>query len=487
MSPAHRARQHRWRVLVFVVVVIVGVAVAASTHPASAPPAQASPAALVSAPDAESSAWYCTGQGTASSVVPGQVFLTNTTAHAISGTITTITDAGATAKTAVAVPPDSVVAPPQPSAAGSWAGQVVTLDGGGVAVTQSVQYSGSWSVVPCQSSTASTWYFPSGSTSSGSGLQIVLLNPTSTPVVVDFTFVTPNGVIHPITYQGVVIQPGQLVAMNVAPVVQNESAVSSIVAARTGRFIATEIQAFPAPTAGVSLLPGIAVPQSHFVIPQAEEVQGGSSEIDVFNPGQTAESVTVRLRLGSGPLAPLSSTVAPFSTWVLTTSTQTRIPVGESYSADIEATGGSGVVVGRAVHAPATATAPQSGLADAVDGRSTASPTGQWVVAPPGTSAAPAVSGAAPQFLALTNTSSTDEDYRAFALSPSGERPLASGTIAAHGTVVVSGSALAAGGLDQIMVRATGPMAVSEDAAPSGSVGVVTIPGLPLGARINGL
>jgi hypothetical protein len=56
----------------------------------------------------------------------------------------------------------------------------------------------------------------------------------------------------------------------------------------------------------------------------------------------------------------------------------------------------------------------------------------------------------------------------------------------AHATLLVSGSALAAAGLDQIIVRASGPMAVSEDAAPSGAVGVVTIPGLPLSALIGG-
>jgi hypothetical protein len=183
----------------------------------------------------------------------------------------------------------------------------------------------------------------------------------------------------------------------------------------------------------------------------------------------------------------LSSTVAPGSTWVLTTSSQTRIPAGASYSAEVEATGGPGVVVARTVHAPGSAPAPQSGLAAAVDGLSTASPTQQWVVAPPGTSTALPISGAVPNALALTNTSGGAVDYRAFATSPSGERLLASGTLPAHATVVVSGSALAAAGLDQIIVRAGGPMGVSEDVGPSGGVGVVTMPGLPLSALISGL
>jgi hypothetical protein len=488
MSPAHRTRQHRWRVVAFVVVVVAGVAVVAATHGATVPHAPPSPATLVSAPDAESSAWYCTGQSTAGSIAPGTVVLSNTTDRSIAGTITTVTDTGAAVRTAVAIPARSAVSPALPAASsGTWQSQIVTLAGGGVAVTQAVHGATGWSEAPCQSSTSSTWSFAGGTTSSGAGLAVALLDPTSTPVVVDLSFVTPSGVVHPINYQGVVLQPGQLVMKDVAAEVQNQSTVSTVVSARTGRFVAAELQVFPAPTAGLSVVAGAPRAESHWVIPQAQETQGGSSEIDVFNPGTTGESVTVRLRLASGPLAPLSSTVAPGSTWVLTTSSQTRIPAGASYSAEVEATGGPGVVVARTVHAPGSAPAPQSGLAAAVDGLSTASPTQQWVVAPPGTSTALPISGAAPNALALTNTSGGAVDYRAFATSPSGERLLASGTLPAHATVVVSGSALAAAGLDQIIVRAGGPMGVSEDVGPSGGVGVVTMPGLPLSALISGL
>ncbi len=50
---------------------------------------------------------------------------------------------------------------------------------------------------------------------------------------------------------------------------------------------------------------------------------------------------------------------------------------------------------------------------------------------------------------------------------------------------MVSGSALTGAGLDPIVVRAGGPMAVSEDVGPSGMVGVITMPGLPLAAAIG--
>ena len=213
-------------------------------------------------------------------------------------------------------------------------------------------------------------------------------------------------------------------------------------------------------------------------------MSGGTSEIDVFNPGTVPEAVTVRLRLGSGPLAPLTDKVAPGATWALSTGAQTRIPHDATYSADIEATGGPGVVVGRTVVLPGSASAPQAGMALAVDGLTSAMPTGVWVVPPPGTSANPAVSGAAPATLALTNTSGSAERYSVYAVTPSGTRSIAAGTLPVGTTAGVAGATLSAADLDPVVVRASGPMAVSEDVRPSGGTGVVTMPGLPLASPI---
>ena len=124
-------------------------------------------------------------------------------------------------------------------------------------------------------------------------------------------------------------------------------------------------------------------------------------------------------------------------------------------------------------------------MAVAVDALSTQSPTGEWLVPPPGTSSTPAVATAAPASLALLNTSGGAEDYTAFAAAASGTHVVATGTLAAGAMVVVSGSTLAAAGLEPIVVRASGAMAVSEDAGPSGGIGVVSMPGIPLAAPIG--
>ncbi len=490
MTPAHLSRDRRWRVLALVVVVVAGVAVAEGVRGAPAPAGAApSPSAMVGAPDAESSAWYCTGQSTAGGVSPGFLILTNTATRPVTATITAVTETGATAHAAVAVPANGVATPAIPAlSSGSWESETVITAGGGVAVTQTVSDSLGWSQAPCRSTSSAQWYFASGSTAASNFLYISLLNPTSTPVVVDLSFVTPSGTVHPINYQGIVLPPGQVAVEDVTSEVQEIPVISTVVSTRTGRIVASAVQQFVGPggtPGGLSLVGGAAGPQEHWTIPQAQEVPGGSSEVDVFNPGAATETVTVHFRLPSGPLAPLTQKVLPGTTWRLATSAQTRIPDNETYGTSIDATGGSGIVVGRAVSIPASSPAPRAGVAVAVDGLSARSPSGEWVVPPPGTSSTPAVATAAPAFLALLNTSGGVENYTAFAHAASSNHVVATGTLAAGTMVVVSGSTLAAAGLEPIVVRASGSMAVSEDAGPSGGVGVVSMPGIPLAAPIG--
>jgi hypothetical protein len=124
-------------------------------------------------------------------------------------------------------------------------------------------------------------------------------------------------------------------------------------------------------------------------------------------------------------------------------------------------------------------------MAMAVDAASIASPTDEWLVPPPGTSASPAVTGVVLNSLALTNTSGAAESYTVYAVTSSGERAISTATVPGGTTGSVSGAPLQNVGFDPIVVRSSGPMAVSEDAGPSGGIGVVTMPGIPLAAAIG--
>jgi hypothetical protein len=50
----------------------------------------------------------------------------------------------------------------------------------------------------------------------------------------------------------------------------------------------------------------------------------------------------------------------------------------------------------------------------------------------------------------------------------------------------LSGPPLTAAGLNPLLVSSSGSVAISEDVAPSGAYGVVTMPGIPLAANVGG-
>ena len=466
-----------------VALVLAGVAVAARSPGTSLPGGPSlAPAALAGAPDAESSAWYCTGQTTtAGQLAPGSLILTNTGTRTVSGTIHAVTDTGATVHRGVSVPGrGQLVADVPAPKTGTWLSEVVVLSGGGVAVSQALHGASGWAEAPCQSSTAQQWFFPSGLTTGASSLFIALFNPTSTPDVVDLSFITTKGVEHPINFQGIVLGPGQTQVESIAPYVQDQPTIATTVSTRTGRLVANELQLFSGTSTGLAIVPGSPRAENVWAVPQNEEVAGGSSSVDIFNPGPTTQEVTVRARLASGPLSPFRSRVLPDTTWLLITGAQTRIPKGDPYSLVIQAQGGGGVVVGRVVGAPATATAPQDGVANGVNELSAASPSRRWVVPAPGSLAAPATPGAAPTHLALTNLSGKREAYVVEVMRRSGLRTLASGTLRTETSFSLGTAVLARAGLNPLIVRASGATAVSEDVGPAGTYGVVTMPGIPL-------
>jgi hypothetical protein len=406
----------------------------------------------------------------------------------VAGSITSLTDTGATTATPVSVPARSQIVAGAPASTGAWVSQAVVLSGGGVAVTQSIQGPSGWAEAPCQSGTSQQWYFPSGTTAGSNDLYVALFNPTSTPDVVDLTFVTPSGVQHPISFQGIVLQPQQTQVENIGTYVQNQSPVSTTVVTRTGRVVASETQVLSGLASGLANVPGSPRPERQWSIPQSQEVATGLTSIEIFNPGTITEDVTVRTQLASAPLPPFHERVLPDSTWTLPTSAQTRIPKGGSgaagdYTTFIAATGGAGVVVGRMVAAPGGVPAPQAGLSNAVDALSATSPSHLWVVPAPGSAAKPATAGAAPADVALSNPAGTAETYVVYVMTPKGVRAITRGRLPPSTFISLGGSALSAAGRNPLLVSASGSVAISENVTPSSVYGAVTMPGIPLTSR----
>jgi hypothetical protein len=481
-----------WRipVLVIVVVALVGAGLVAWAVgvPASGPPPPPAALAAAAAPaDAQSSSWYCTGgTGTAGSAANATLYLVNASAHPVSGTVTVVSGPGQSTTAPVTVGADSeTTVVPESIRQGTWLASDVDLDGGGVAVSEVVDGPLGWSEAPCASVTSAQWYFASGSTVNGSTLFVSVFNPMSTPAVVDLSFLTPSGQLQPQPFEGLVLAPRALVVAEVASYVQDQSSVSTVVEARSGRVVAAELEERSVgPTVGLSLRLGSPAPAARWTLPRSVNVTGGRTSIVVFNPGTATERVSVRVRLPAGPVAPFVTKLAPDSTWTLVTSSSDRIPPNTDYSTSVVATGGSGVVVDRVTRSSSAGSVPQWGATTAVSGSVSGVKSAQWVVMGPSYPAPPPEANAAPFALALANPGTAPVSVTVVRLASGKSVPLAQvptlrllpGTFA-----VIEPSRLSGTGADPLLVKATGSVAVLEDATPAGMPGVVTLAAVPTG------
>ena len=480
MSPgrAHLAgRPRRGPAIALVVLVLVGgglIAHAAGTTPApTAPPV---PAAASTPAGAESSSWYCGGVsgGGTGAVATGSVYLTNTTGRTLSGTIDVVNDTGAEASGPVTIPADTEVGViPATIEHGSWLATRIDVAGGGVIATQAVTGSQGWSQTPCASATSSHWYFAAGATSGSDQLWVSLFNPTVTPAVVDLTFATGAGVNAPQPFEGIVVPPGHVAVENIAAYVQDQRQVSTTVTTRSGRVVADQLQVSSAGGVnGLSARLGATAPDTAWVLPRSVDEAGGATSLSIFNPTPDPQHVTVSVRLPSGAVAPVTDEVGPDTTWVLNASAVHRIPPNLDYAATVVATSGPGVVVDRTVHAPSSARTPQAGDVGAVPRGVYTAPSRRWWLPGPGSGHTGAVTGAAPSGLAIANPGPRPVVATLSVLTPTGERPLGPQSavrIAGGGFVVYKQTALAPAGLDPLVITAQGPVAVTEDLAPSGA------------------
>ncbi len=492
-SPTHAAHRSnrpgpsvgRFGILLLVVLVLVGVGLI--DHFATVPTRGSTPpmaAAETVGTGAESSSWYCTSSTIgAKGLANGTVYATNTGSRTVVGSMTSVSDSGATQTTALTVPARTQIAavPSAPLASGSWSAETLEFDGGGITVTQAVSGPNGWAVAPCASDSAEQWIFAAGSTSANNNTFIALYNPTPTPDVVDMTFVTPAGVVHPADFEGLEISPGQLQVEGIGTYVQDQSDVSTIVATRAGRVVAGQLQVISDHGVnGLALSQGQPGPEPRWDMPSSSDLQGGRTTFSILNPTGRTERVTAQAHLASGSPAAFVHLVAPNSTWVLDANEQTRIPLNASYALTVSAVGGPGVVVDRTVSAPAAAPAPQAGIASSLGVLTSTTVSRDWVIPAPGTKAVPATAGAAPYDLSLFNPSNGTVTFTLRSMTPQGLVTILTQRLMAQGFTSIPEPQLTAASPYPIVASANGPLALLEDLVPAGADGAVTMPGIPL-------
>jgi hypothetical protein len=256
----------------------------------------------------------------------------------------------------------------------------VVLDGGGVAVSESVQSPLGWSMAPCSQTTAGAWYFAHGATAQGGGLILSLFNPTASDAVVNIALVSATaGFLAPAAYQGIDVPAGSLVTENIGDHAPDDDAIATEVTTLSGAVVASELESSGKPgDGGLSLTLGSPAPAPQWVFPQSTGLTGATVAFHVLNPTDQPAVVSVAVGLSQGAAAePLTMHVPAQSLATLVSENETRIPPSGPYALTFTSTGtgtgtGTGkgrvarIVVSRSVIAPAGVPPPVPEIGDVV-------------------------------------------------------------------------------------------------------------------------
>jgi hypothetical protein len=379
--------------------------------PAKVPAGAAIQPVPVAAPAlALSSSWFCAGAtdthvrgSTDRGPAPGAVAIANSGLATASGVVTLVPDGGTPLPVPVTVAPNSRVIVNEDVRSGApWIGAIVDIDAGAVAVEQLVNGPSGGAATPCATAGSPQWYFATAATLINANVVLSLLNPYSTDAVVDLSFATDQGVEQPQEFQGVVVPPGQLVAINLGSHLRRRQAIATTVMARSGRLVAwkTDVVTEPtpheavlgtpaasapfadpaAPVAGVTLALGMPAPALAWTWADGVSGNGVDERYVIYNPGTGVAGLKLYLNLDQGVAEPFDLSVGPEQVITVVSSQEVRIPSGVSHAAVLESLNRVPVVAERTLAAASPST--WSGLGELPGGRLAAS---RWLLAASGT------------------------------------------------------------------------------------------------------
>lgn len=342
------------------------------------------PAALqmpVAAPaGALSSSWFCAGAtDSASGQASGAVVIANSGRSATQALVNLIGSNGVREQVPVTIAPASRQVVPETVAGGSpWIGATVDVDAGATSVEQFVDGPGGATATPCATSGSSHWYFATGETLINAGVEMILMNPYPSDSVVDLSFTTEQGTETPIDYQGLVVPPGGLLAVNLGDHLRRRQQIATTVTARTGRVVAWKTQWVTPPPAGspivgtpaaqnpltdpAAAVPGVTAelgapsPGTTWVWPDGQSGNGLSEQYVIYNPGPVTADVRLSVQLDQGVAEPFVLSVPPEQVIPIESDQQARIPAGVPHSAVLESTNGVPVVAERTLSASSPST-----------------------------------------------------------------------------------------------------------------------------------
>ena len=274
-------------------------------------------------PTAQSSALYCTGLTNARGDLRGLVTFINTTSatrHVVVHAVAT--NAVAAVATAFTLGPYArQVVTPTNLLVGNTYALAAQIDGGGVSAVQVVTRFGTQS--PCVNEGQTSWYASGCDTSVGSKAMLSVYNPTATAAVFNVTAFLPGGFLSPAPLQGVSVGAHAVLTLNLGDDVVATRNFGAQVSVLRGSLVVVGDQIsknISSLNYGTSLL---ASTGTFSLVTTADKAL---AEVRVANPGPASASVTFTIKLGKFKVAPQSTTVAPYSSAMVTITPNTAIP-----------------------------------------------------------------------------------------------------------------------------------------------------------------
>ncbi len=353
-----------------------------------------------------SSSWFCAGatdshKGGHPAVGPasGEVVIANSGLGPATGVVTLIPSRGAQVRVPVKVSPDSRAAVREDVPGGApWIGAVVDIDAGAVAVEQQVNGSLGSASTPCATAGSSQWYFATGMTLINASVAISLLNPYPTDSVVDLSFTTDQGIEQPPQFQGLVVPPDGLIAVNLGDHLRRRHAIATTITARSGRLVAWKTDVVTPPSSGEALLgtaaaaapladpaapiPGVTLSlgapdaATQWTWPDGVAGNGVDERYVIYNPGNGTAALKLSVQLDQGVAEPFDLSVGPDQVTTIISNQEVRILPGVSHAAVLDSLNGVPVVAVRTVAAGSPSL--RSGLGELPGGRLAAD---RWLLA----------------------------------------------------------------------------------------------------------
>ena len=187
------------------------------------------------------------------------------------------------------------------------------IDGGGVTGVIRTTV-GPTSTVPCHASGTSSWVVTGLRSKNGALARIVVMNPTSTPSVINVATWSSGGFLQPAPYQGLVVPPVGQITLNLSNYVVEATDISVIVNALRGHIVATALQV---DGRNGSLISGQEEPTTTQWYPAVPTDDLENVALNVLNPGSTSADFRVTFDVAGFAIAPLRFSVPTGSSQVL--------------------------------------------------------------------------------------------------------------------------------------------------------------------------